>query len=84
MRLINTKRLELEEFPNSALPKYAILSHTWEEDEVSFHEMQRDSKPVQKRGYSKILSACHQAREDGLSHLWLDTCCIELSWQGFS
>jgi len=37
MRLLNTKILKLEEFwdANHTLP-YAILSHTWEKEEVSF------------------------------------------------
>ncbi|KAJ5740376.1 hypothetical protein N7493_000248 [Penicillium malachiteum] len=40
MRLINTKTLELEEFMDSQMPNYAILSHTWSTNEVSFQEMQ--------------------------------------------
>ncbi|THU97969.1 HET-domain-containing protein, partial [Dendrothele bispora CBS 962.96] len=33
MRLLNTKTLEVEEFPDNT-PIYAILSHTWEKEEV--------------------------------------------------
>jgi len=40
MRLINTGTFELEEFMG-AVPKYAILSHTWGEGEVSYQDWQR-------------------------------------------
>jgi len=36
MRLINTGTLELQDFTLKAIPRYAILSHTWGEDEVTF------------------------------------------------
>jgi hypothetical protein len=29
----------LEQFVGSNIPKYAILSHTWEKEEVSFQEL---------------------------------------------
>jgi len=54
MRLIRTDILELEEFFDANIPKYAILSHTWEKDEVSFQDMQgRNAK--YKAGYTKIM-----------------------------
>jgi hypothetical protein len=37
MRLINTATLELEEFPG-LVPKYAILSHTWGDDEITLQD----------------------------------------------
>ncbi len=36
MRLIHTSKLELHEFFGDAIPPYAILSHYWEDEEVSF------------------------------------------------
>lgn len=36
MRLINTSTLAFREFYDSRHPKYAILSHTWEDQEVSY------------------------------------------------
>ncbi|TPX13512.1 uncharacterized protein E0L32_005983 [Thyridium curvatum] len=36
MRLINTKTLRLSEFFGDAVPEYAILSHTWGDEEVDF------------------------------------------------
>jgi hypothetical protein len=38
MRLINTKTLILEEFLEAAIPPYAILSHTWGPEEVTYQD----------------------------------------------
>ena len=76
MRLINTRTLKLQEFYGD-IPKYAILSHAWEDGEVSFHEWGDISKASQKRGYTKITGACRQALEDELDYLWCDTNCID-------
>lgn len=38
MRLINALTLKLELF-SSEVPAYAILSHTWDVDEVSYQDM---------------------------------------------
>jgi hypothetical protein len=78
MRLLDSKTLELKEFPDNAIPSYAILSHTWGSDEVSFQEMQRASANS-RAGYTKIKLACAQAADDGLDYVWVDTCCIDKS-----
>ena len=41
MRLINAYSLDIREFHEGSVPRYAILSHTWSEpeDEVTFHDM---------------------------------------------
>jgi hypothetical protein len=36
MRLLNTKTFELQDFFEDATPAYAILSHTWETEEVTY------------------------------------------------
>lgn len=38
MRLIDVRTLELQWFNDNAIPKYAILSHTWGPDEVNYQE----------------------------------------------
>ena len=56
---------------------YAILSQRWEEDEVSFKELEllSDSSNVRrKKGYLKIKNACRRALDDRLNYLWVDTC----------
>ena len=52
---------------------YAILSHTWGSEEVTFDEMQR-KEATSKLGYSKIDHTCRQACKDGLEYAWVDTC----------
>ncbi|KAH8680808.1 heterokaryon incompatibility protein-domain-containing protein [Xylariales sp. PMI_506] len=78
MRLLDThtKTLVSETFYEPDLPKYAILSHTWESDEVSFQDMDAPDKARKKRGWSKISRACDQARQAGFDYAWVDTCCI--------
>src|SRR5271155_2971591 len=78
MRLLNSKTLKLEEFPESEIPKYAILSHTWGKDEISFQDMQTGSAG-KKAGYTKIKFSSAQALDDGLDYFWVDTCCIDKS-----
>jgi hypothetical protein len=64
------------------IPPYAILSHIWEEEEVSFQEMSRFNHDVtleDKKGYKKIKGCCELARKDGYDWVWVDTCCIDKS-----
>ena len=76
MRLINVNTMELESFMGTP-PEYAILSHTWEEEEVTFQDFLQPSIATEKKGYSKIEHTCGQARKDHLSYAWVDTCCID-------
>ena len=79
MRLINSESLMLEEFMGGIqAPKYAILSHTWDKEEVSFQDYLHPNKEVmfQKQGFEKIEKTCRMARKAGL-YLWIDTCCID-------
>lgn len=78
MRLLDTSSFELREFWDNEIPLYAILSHTWEKEEVSFQDMQ-SSRATTKAGYAKILGSCKQATLDGLKYIWIDTCCIDKS-----
>ncbi|CZR67955.1 uncharacterized protein PAC_17854 [Phialocephala subalpina] len=56
---------------------YAILSHTWGEDdeEVTFEDLQNGSGKT-KNGYKKLQFCGQQAARDGLQYFWADTCCI--------
>jgi hypothetical protein len=74
MRLLNTSTIQFREFHGSQVPYYAILSHTWGEEEVSFDEMQ-DGKGKDKAGYKKIADCCTLAANDGWDYVWIDTCC---------
>ncbi|KAH7926852.1 HET-domain-containing protein [Leucogyrophana mollusca] len=72
MRLLDTKSLKLEE--PRYVQEYAVLSHVWGDEEVSFHDINKSLK-----GYQKIKRACAQAAKDGYQYLWVDTCCINKS-----
>ncbi|OQE32063.1 hypothetical protein PENSTE_c001G09143 [Penicillium steckii] len=80
MRLIRTAHpIKLGEFWENEVAnlKYAILSHRWEEDELSFQEMTEQTEKIrQKKGYRKIARFCERARNDGFQYVWVDTCCI--------
>jgi hypothetical protein len=76
MRLLDTKTLEVKLFLQRQLPEYAILSHTWEDEEVTLQDMQ-SGVASQMKGFSKIQRCCQKAAEDGYAYCWLDVCCID-------
>ena len=84
MRLINASTIRLETFNNeSTIPPYAILSHTWGDSEVTFHDFsslvtsKRRGHILSSAGYYKIAKTCEQALSDGLAYVWVDTCSID-------
>lgn len=77
MRLINVDTLEIEEFVGTDIPPYAILSHTWGHEEVSFQDWQDVSRASRMEGFAKIQGACQQARREELKYVWVDTNCID-------
>lgn len=76
MWLLNAHTYELEEFHGDGKPEYAILSHTWEREEVSFLDV-RDLRQKEMQGWAKIESCCRQAITDDYAYIWADTCCID-------
>ena len=78
MWLINncTKRLEFIQNPEKGT--YAILSHTWGNNELSFQQCQ-DGIPATRtgEGLEKILKTCELALQRDLRYSWVDTCCID-------
>ncbi|KAJ6789566.1 hypothetical protein PWT90_07717 [Aphanocladium album] len=79
MRLLNTRSLELEFFAGGDIPSYAILSHTWEAGEVTFHELLSKSYDVSSQGWIKIQRSAQLAAAQELQYIWIDTCCIDKS-----
>lgn len=75
MWLLKTDTLELEYFVDERATKYAILSHTWAEEEVSFQDI-RGAHLKSKKGFHKIERTCMLALSYGYKHVWIDTCCI--------
>ena len=69
---------------NEKVPDYAILSHTWGEQEVIFDNLKNlniaeDIGARSKAGWDKIRFCAQQTERDGLNHFWVDTCCIDKS-----
>ncbi|KAF2093712.1 HET-domain-containing protein, partial [Rhizodiscina lignyota] len=79
MRLLDISEpnaLVLREFSPNEIPSYAILSHTWGDEEVLFQDS-GSATVKRKAGYKKIEGCANQARKDGYSFIWVDTCCID-------
>jgi len=82
MWLVNTEKILLEEFFDSQVPPYAILSHTWGDQEVLLSDMQAPEldialDPRKKEGFDKLVNSCAQAKKDRHRYIWIDTCCID-------
>ncbi|KAK7397683.1 hypothetical protein QQX98_012947 [Neonectria punicea] len=80
MKLINATTLKIKSFHDSVQVPYAILSHTWEGDEVTFEDMQ-DLAMARKKttSFSKIKETCRIALLSHLHYVWVDTCCVDKS-----
>ncbi|RDW75234.1 hypothetical protein BP6252_06376 [Coleophoma cylindrospora] len=81
MRLLkydDNGNISLTEFDEGNIPEYAILSHTWEQDdskEITYAEVMSGTGQ-DKEGFKKIRFCGEQARQDSLPYFWVDTCCI--------
>ncbi|RYP25684.1 hypothetical protein DL766_006952 [Monosporascus sp. MC13-8B] len=67
-----------EDIIGDRIPRYAILSHRWGMEEVTFKDLMDGTGPS-RQGYDKIRFCSDQAERDGLDHFWVDTCCIDKS-----
>ena len=81
MRLLRRKQnnddFELVTFSADDVPPYAILSHTWIDDqEVTYDELVAGTGK-NKAGYDKIRFCGNRAAQDNLQYFWVDTCCID-------
>ncbi|USP74567.1 hypothetical protein yc1106_01841 [Curvularia clavata] len=76
----NDHEFSLVEREEEDIPRYAILSHSWEvkENEYTFQDAM-DGKGKNKPGYQKIRFCMEQAARDRLEFCWIDTCCIDTS-----
>ncbi|KAI8721667.1 HET domain-containing protein [Fusarium sp. LHS14.1] len=82
MRLIKVasvdspRGLEMVDFSPNNVPPYAILSHTWTDDEVIYTDVINNTAK-QKSSYHKVEYTCRQAIADGYEYAWADNCCID-------
>lgn len=74
MRLLSTETWELKEFlSDDQVPPYAILSHTWEEEEATFQHWESQEFSSCMKGYEKVKQFGEQAARDGFAWVWADT-----------
>jgi hypothetical protein len=74
MRLLhynNNGEFSLTQFFDD-IPPYAILSHIWGPEEVTFKDM-TEGNGASKTGFDKIRFCAEQARRDGFQYFWVDT-----------
>jgi hypothetical protein len=77
MRLLAVDTYQVRVFDKNDTPPYAILSHVWGDGEVTFHDLQNPETAADKAGFCKLAHFCAEARRNGLSYVWVDTCCID-------
>lgn len=65
----NDGKYSLTEFIRDAIPRYAILSHTWgaDHDEVTLADLEKDTN-ASRAGYRKLQFCADQAAEHGLRY----------------
>jgi hypothetical protein len=80
MRLLLTigQPFSLRDFGDENAPPYAILSHTWADEEFLFSDVQNGSVSSKKR-VAEVLGCCAKADEQGFEWILIDTCCIDKS-----
>lgn len=79
MRLLHTPSFELCVFTDDQIPPYAILSHTWADEEITYDDLSRRHSAREKQGWDKIEKSCALAKSLDLEFIWIDTCCIDKS-----
>ena len=86
MWLLSTDRAELHFFPTpeAVTGGYAILSHTWGDNEQTFQDTQAIRDKCKETGQnprdlatSKVHECCILAERHGYRWVWDDTCCID-------
>lgn len=81
MRLLHSTSLELCDFFEQDVPSYAIISHRWTKEEISYEDFiqaQRNALLGQwtRYGWTKISKAFEIARSEGIEWTWIDTICM--------
>ncbi|KAK4040032.1 hypothetical protein C8A01DRAFT_16088 [Parachaetomium inaequale] len=86
MRLLHTTQIKLIEIYGQHVPPYAVLSHTWGDEEVTLqdllelsrgHGQWTDSLVLSMQRFDKIRKCAEVARRENMQYIWIDTCCID-------
>jgi hypothetical protein len=75
LSLLPSGDFTLTTFDDHEPPPYAILSHTWGEEEVIYQELV-GGLGKEKFGYAKLGFCGERAAADSIRYFWVDTCCI--------
>ena len=83
MRLLNLATLDLEEYPDDQPhPQYVAISHLWGPEEITYDDIVSKSEAAKaKPGYTKILKVRDLIRDFGISHMYIDVCCLKPTTQ---
>ncbi|KAF1938025.1 kinesin light chain 3 [Clathrospora elynae] len=76
LRFDSSRGLTSTDFSRKKTPPYAILSHTWGDNEFLFEDMANNTGSS-KAGYQKIMFCGEQVARDDIQYFWIDTCCID-------
>jgi hypothetical protein len=80
MRLLNARTFQLREFFELEVQPYAIISHRWGDNDLTFRDVESQTWLEKINGDTpsskKIKGCCRQALKDELEWVWIDTCCI--------
>lgn len=77
LKALGAGDFSLEKF-STPIPRYAILSHTWADDEITFQVLKNSvGKPKVGNGWEKLKFLAKQSNCDDIEYFWADTCCID-------
>ncbi|KAF4807495.1 Vegetative incompatibility protein HET-E-1 [Colletotrichum siamense] len=69
--------MDIVERFGASIEPYVILSHTWEDEEVTFQDWDKPRIRNEMKGFQKIRQTCELGAADGYRYAWVDTCCID-------
>ena len=67
MHLIDIHKMEMHNFAGKEVPPYAILSHRWEDGELTFQDFHAGDRK-ESSGYRKLFNFCRYMREQKRSY----------------
>ena len=83
MRLLHTTNFTFKEFNEDNLEPYAILSHTWSQNEhqpeLTYQPFVAGDYSVDSYGWQKVEDCCRIARARGFKWVWIDSISIDKS-----
>lgn len=83
MRLVNTSTGRLDEFFDTQRPSYAILSHTWGKEELSYFDLLYLTSSFPPDAIGTVQALLRSPRRDSEGYLKLEACCRVAKSRGF-